>query len=78
MAIPDSSRISVPGTNSHPPNKADSIEASTEVDADSASPSIKSKEKPDKQSPQADAPPTGDESDTASSSVEAAIPIYPT
>ncbi len=71
----DPSRIKVPGTNSHPPKKAVSSETTTNVVIDSASPSIKSKEKPDKQSPQADTPPPGDESDTDSSAVEAAIPI---
>jgi energy-coupling factor transporter ATP-binding protein EcfA2 len=71
----DSSRIAVPGSSSHPPNKAGSSEASTEVDVDSVSPSIKSKEKPDKQSPKADAPHSGDESGSDSPTVEVAIPI---
>jgi energy-coupling factor transporter ATP-binding protein EcfA2 len=71
----DSSRTAVPGTNSHPPNKADSSEASTEAEIDSASPSIKSKEKPDKQVSRAETPHSGDESDATSPVVEVAMPI---
>ena len=44
-----SSRILVPGTDSYPPNKAVSSEASTKVEIGLTDPSIKSKEKRDKQ-----------------------------
>jgi len=75
MVKPDSPRIVVPGTNSQPTKEAVSSEASTEAEIDSASPSIKSKEKPDKRSPQADAPHSCDEGNSDSPVVEEAMPI---